>query len=265
MIIIRTIAVAFAQYSRIPVPHFEWKDEDMRCNMSAFPLIGVVIGILFYTVSLLCSRSAVPQTAEALLLAAVPVMLTGGFHIDGFMDTSDALSSYRSREEKLEILKDPHIGAFAVIRLVLAGLVYLAALVIILESERATDLIRISAAGFVLARGLSALGVLCLRPAKENGMLRSESEAAQKSRKVNLSFSMIWIMISLAYMIMTDITGGCIAGAAGLFSFAWYRYKSYKEIGGITGDTAGWFVVVCEIAVTAAAALVAITVSLARQ
>ena len=46
--------------------------------------------------------------------------------------------------------------------------------------------------------------------------------------------------------------------SAAVFSFCWYKYMSYKEFGGITGDTAGYFVVVCETAVAAAAALAAI-------
>ncbi len=49
--------------------------------------------------------------------ALIPVWITGGIHLDGYADTCDALSSYGDREKKLEILKDPHCGAFAVIRL----------------------------------------------------------------------------------------------------------------------------------------------------
>ena len=46
---------------------------------------------------------------------AIILLVTGGIHMDGYMDTMDALHSYGSREKKLEILKDSHIGAFAVI------------------------------------------------------------------------------------------------------------------------------------------------------
>ena len=65
----------------------------------------------------------------------IPLVITGGFHVDGFMDTVDAIRSYRSKEEKLEILKDPHIGSFAVIKFVTAGLFAFAGLLIILNIE----------------------------------------------------------------------------------------------------------------------------------
>lgn len=57
----------------------------------------------------------------------IPIAVTGGFHIDGFMDTMDAFHSYKPREEKLAILKDSHIGAFAVIMLASYGLLFMGA------------------------------------------------------------------------------------------------------------------------------------------
>ena len=45
----------------------------------------------------------------------IPVLVTGGIHLDGLLDTADALSSWQTRERRLEILKDSHAGAFAII------------------------------------------------------------------------------------------------------------------------------------------------------
>ena len=160
MRLLRTLAVTFALYSRIPMPHFEWKEEDMRYSIAAFPLVGAVIGLVFFGVSVCASRFAIPDAAAALLLTAVPLIITGGFHADGFMDVADALSSFRTREEKLEILKDPHIGAFAVIRFAVCGLIYIASLIIVLASENAGILVTGIAAGFALSRSLSGLAVL---------------------------------------------------------------------------------------------------------
>ena len=128
MRLLRTIAVTFAQYSRIPVPRFDWEKEDMRYSMSVFPWVGAVIGACFVLVYRLSGTLGLPQLAVIALLTAVPLVITGGFHVDGFLDVEDALSSWRSREDKLAILKDPHIGAFAVIRFALLGLIWLASL-----------------------------------------------------------------------------------------------------------------------------------------
>ena len=234
MRILRSIAVAFAQYSRIPVPRFEWREEDMTYSLSAFPLVGAVTAALFCAVFMLCRRFALPDTAAALLLTAVPLLVTGGFHADGFMDVADALSSYRTKEEKLAILKDPHIGAFAVIRLAICGLIFIASLITLIASDEPQGLIMCTAACFVLAR------------------------SAAKGRSVNLAFSFLWAALASAVMIYYGKTAGIAGIAAAVLSFVWYKYKSYKEFGGITGDTAGYFVVICETAAAAAAALAAV-------
>ena len=266
MRILRTIAVTFAQYSRIPMPHFEWKEEDMKYSMSAFPCVGAVIGLIYVLVYILCCRFAVPVTAAALLMSAVPVLVTGGFHIDGFMDVSDALSSYGSREEKLRILKDPHIGAFAVIRFALAGLIFTASVMTITILGAGPDNIQMSlivyntALGFVFSRGLSAVSVLCFRSAKNEGMMYYESTSARAGRKGNLVFVSVWIAAAAGMMLCIDHVSGAMEIAAALCVFAWYRNLSYREFGGITGDTAGWFVTVCETAVMAAAALSAVII-----
>ena len=268
MRILRTIAVTFAQYSRIPMPRFDWKEEDMTYSMSVFPWVGAVIGLIYTAVYLLCCRFGVPETAAALLMTAVPVLITGGFHIDGFMDVSDALSSYGSREEKLRILKDPHIGAFAVIRLVLAGLIFTSSVMTIvslgagpLYGSAAGQMnlpVFNTALGFAVSRGFSAVSVLNFRSAKKEGMLYCESTSAGAGRKGNLVFVAVWITIASGLMLYIDLISGAAEIAAALCTFAWYRHLSYREFGGITGDTAGWFVTVCETAVMAAAALSAV-------
>lgn len=254
MKLLRTIAVTFALYSRIPMPHFEWKDEDMKYSISLFPWVGAVIAVFFAAVYKAAAALDLPAAAACLLMTAVPLIITGGFHVDGFMDVSDALSSYRTREEKLEILKDPHIGAFAVIRLCITGLIFTAALIMILNAEHAADLMYITAAGFFIARAFSALAVLTFRSARNEGMLFYESSCAGQKRNANLALCALWLTASAGLVIFIDMTAGITAVASAAAVFGWYRYKSYKEFGGITGDTAGWFVTVCETAIAAAVA-----------
>lgn len=255
MKLLKAIAVAFAQYSRIPMPRFEWKEEDMRYSIAAFPLVGAVIGALFYALYRTCEYFALPDTAAAFLLTAVPLVITGGFHVDGFMDVADAFSSYKTKEEKLAILKDPHIGAFAVIRLAICGLIYIASLIIVLGSDAAPGLIPGIAAGFMLSRCLSAQSVLSFKSAKKEGMLYYEATAAAGGRKVNITIVSIIAVTALWLMAFFAWTAGILMMIAVLLSFIWYKHISYKEFGGITGDTAGYFVVVCEAAIAAAAAI----------
>ena len=113
MVVLETIGVAFAMFSALPVPRIDWNERNMRYAMVAFPLIGAVIGALWCV----CGALPLPDMLRAAGFCLIPVAVTGGIHLDGYADTSDALSSYGDREKKLDILKDPHCGAFAVIRL----------------------------------------------------------------------------------------------------------------------------------------------------
>ena len=115
MNIIKSICVAFSMYSKIPMPRVEWNEKNMKYAMCFFPLIGAVIGGLMLLVRFLCGRFGFNTSVYAVVMTALPVLVSGGIHTDGFIDTVDALSSYGDKEKKLEILKDPHTGAFAII------------------------------------------------------------------------------------------------------------------------------------------------------
>lgn len=249
MKILKAMVIAFSIYSKIPVPQFEWKEEDMEYMMCFFPWIGGVIGLAFYGWAVLCEKFAVGTLCYALIAAAIPLIISGGFHVDGYMDTMDALHSYQSREKKLEILKDSHIGAFAAIMLVLYYLIDIAAISEI-HTRKAVFAV---AAVFFLARCLSGIAVVTLQPAKKEGLLYTFASGAQKEKvKRGLYLQLI---LCMALMIIISKEYGVAAIIASLLSFLYFKKKSYKEFGGITGDTAGFFVTVCEAAVAVAVAI----------
>lgn len=249
MKILKAMVIAFSIYSKIPVPQFEWKEEDMEYMMCFFPWIGGVIGLAFYGWAVLCEKFAVGTLCYALIAAAIPLIISGGFHVDGYMDTMDALHSYQSREKKLEILKDSHIGAFAAIMLVLYYLIDIAAISEI-HTRKAVFAV---AAVFFLARCLSGIAVVTLQPAKKEGLLYTFASGAQKEKvKRGLYLQLI---LCMALMIIISKQYGVAAIIASLLSFLYFKKKSYKEFGGITGDTAGFFVTVCEAAAAVAVAI----------
>lgn len=176
----------------------------------------------------------------------------GGFHVDGFMDTMDAFHSYQPKERKLEIMKDSHIGAFSVISLALLGMLWLAA---ISEINRAGTF-GVMCAGFMLSRVLSGISVVTFPSAKKEGLLYLFADKAQRD-KVKLALYAQGILCA-GFMLFCSLKGGILAIAAALGVFWYYYRKTKKELGGITGDTAGYFVVICETAILAAEAVVSI-------
>ena len=101
----------------------------MSYAMIFFPWIGAVIGIVTYGIFCLrewCAAwgTGVSEFTFTDLMVAAPVWITGGIHMDGFLDTQDALGSCQTKERRLEILKDPHAGAFAILSCALYFLCY---------------------------------------------------------------------------------------------------------------------------------------------
>lgn len=252
MTILRSCIIAFSIYSRIPVPQFEWKKEDMKYMLCFFPWVGAVTGILVYLWGLLCAGYAIGDLCYTAVGAAIPLLVTGGFHVDGFMDTMDAFHSCQPREKKLEILKDSHIGAFSVIMLGLYGLLYLGAF----SEVRDMRLLGIVGAGFFLSRALSGIGVVSFPTAKKDGLVWLFADSSQK--KAVRGVLCLQCIFCILFMLYLSFVWGSVVVAAALLSFGYYYWRSKKELGGITGDTAGYFVLICEGAMVMAAAAVSI-------
>ena len=249
MSFLKALCISFAIYSKIPVPHFEWTEKEMRFQLIFFPWVGAVIGALLVLWKYVCDWLPIGNIPYVLIDVAIPLLVTGGFHVDGYMDTMDALKSYKTREEKLEILKDPHIGAFSVIMLAVAGLIFAAAMAGMNRS------FMVSFAGaFFLSRSLSGTAVMIFPPAKKDGMLRTFGDTSGRGKNNAVLIALlVEAAAGAAFMIIMNVLAGLFMVLAALVVFLYYRNKSLKEFGGITGDTAGFFVTVSEIAMAVAA------------
>ena len=106
MWIFNSLIIAIAMYSKIPMPQAEWNEKNMRYAMCFFPVVGVVIGAAEFAAgyALLHWLHCKPLLFSV-AMTLIPVLITGGIHLDGFADTVDAMSSYAERERRLEILK----------------------------------------------------------------------------------------------------------------------------------------------------------------
>ena len=116
-----SMLIAVSMYSRIPVPTVAWSRQRMGYVMCWFPIVGVIIGIALKIWIEVADYFKFGPEISGIVGLAIPVLVTGGIHMDGFLDTWDALSSCMDREKKLEILKDPHLGAFCVGERILRG------------------------------------------------------------------------------------------------------------------------------------------------
>lgn len=247
MIVPETIAVAFAMFSAIPVPQPTWNEKNMRYVMCAFPLVGVACGIAYALWAAICGLWPVPAWLQAAGYCLAPVFLTGGIHLDGYADTCDALASYADAAKKQEILKDPHCGAFALIRVCSYFVAYFA-LVASLTMDRPTLLCL--GLGFVLERTLSGWAVATLPIAKHTGLVHTFASTADRVT-VRRVLTVMALLLAVAMILAGGFAGGAMVAAALLVLWR-YRTVSQKQFGGISGDLAGWFLQKTEIWMLAA-------------
>ncbi len=252
MRVLKSFCIAFSLYSRIPVPQFAWKEEDMKYVFCFFPWVGAFIALCLYGWMCLCDTLQVGGICRTLTGAAIPLLITGGFHVDGFMDTMDAIHSYQSREKKLEILKDSHIGAFAVIMLAVYGMVFLGALSEIDAGNK--GMLGVVCCGFFLSRCLCGVSAVSFPLAKKDGMLFQFADRCAK--RIVKGALYVQSAACIGLMLYWSLPAGLAAVGGAVYAFVRYYFRSRKEFGGVTGDTAGCFVVLCEGCILAAAAAV---------
>lgn len=241
MSIINSFFIALSMYSRIPVPRVDWEKENMRYAMCFFPMIGVVIGAVMYLAGWLLDKTSVGGLFRGVVFTLIPIIITGGIHMDGFMDTMDALGSWGDREKKLEILKDSHAGAFAIL-----GMGCYLMWSVAVWSELPAEMLRVCGVSFVLSRALSGFSVVTFPAARNSGLLKMFQDGAQKKVvRITMCLYVAAAVIMMAVMNARAMTGA-VTGV--MIAFLYYIVVSRKQFGGVTGDLAGFFLETAELA-----------------
>ena len=174
MRLMRAIAIAFSTYSRIPMPRVDWSEEKTSAIACVFSRSSGWRWDWFCGYGCGCAICGALGVCARRDRRGLP-LVSGGIHMDGFMDTLDAMASWQPREKRLEILKDVHTGAFAVMG---CG-AYLLAMAGILSEARAGQGLAIAAC-FVLSRALSALALVWFPKARKGGMLAGFARTAKE-------------------------------------------------------------------------------------
>lgn len=242
---------AFAMFSKIPVPMVDWNKENMKYMMCFFPFVGAVIGVLTWlTGCVLGNHVKLEPFFLTVILTVIPVVVTGGIHVDGLLDTSDALSSWQERTRRLEILKDSYAGAFAVITACVYFILWLGAWSQLQNNPKG---ICIMSMGYMMSRCLSGIGVITFPKAKSDGTVAEFSRNASEITARNILMVMFVILVAL--MLWVNPVMGVLAVLSALLVFWWYHHMAMKYFGGTTGDLSGFFLCICEVVMALVLAL----------
>lgn len=213
-----------------------WTEEDFGKSVRYFPLVGLVLGLLYGFLAWLLTWGlediagiSVPEHFRAAILAVVPFLATGGIHCDGFMDTVDGIFSGRERDRMLEIMKDSRTGSFGVVAFGILLLMQYSLLLDMPKENLPWALLVMPVVG-----RLMMTGAISLFPyARPDGMGKAFGKYATSK---NYIFIVIYTLLLLAIL---DGWFSMAAVAAGyVFLYLFGRYVT-KLLGGLTGDVYG--------------------------
>lgn len=233
------IAISFLTI--IPMPYIEWKDGRSDYTSIFIPVVGLIVGGLGLLAYQGLCLLPVNEGLKGALLTAYFLIITGGIHFDGLMDTADAYFSRRDLARKLEIMKDSRVGAFAVMAAILVLMVKAGALTQLFLNNNVSALAIVCVP--VMSRALQASMLYVFPQAKADGMGNMLGYHLPKATALYF-FAIIAGAAALLYR-FAGVRSLAVCGALLLF-YVFYYFSSKKNFGGVTGDMLGAFVELSE-------------------
>ncbi len=233
----RYLLLALGFLTSIPVHAPEPRAGDLGRAAIWFPLVGALIGAALVITQLIMARLFAPLLAGALIVV-VWIALTGGLHLDGLADCGDGLLAAASRERRLEIMRDPRLGTFGGMVLIMHLLIKTLAVASAIATFTAPLALLLAPA---LARWLMLF--VAQQPGARPGGLGAEFSAGLvKSSWIGAAIIPLMLMVPGAPRSIVA------ALAAGLVTFGIIRLAR-ERLGGVTGDVLGLTIEVVEVVV----------------
>lgn len=232
--------MAVSMFTIIPLPHNIWDDEGGKHIMKFYPVVGLIVGFIWYGVYKVLQLLGASTMITAAITMIVPFILTGMLHLDGFMDVCDALLSRRSKEEKLRILKDSHTGAFAVIALAMLFTVNFAAVYTVVDMN--TNLLGLI---FIPIISRSLIGYLLLSKEAMKGSSLGAFFKQGTGVVDRVLLMMALIVATFTAIVFVNVKVGIMVSVM-IVTALLLVDNCCREFDGISGDTAGFGLVMAE-------------------
>ncbi len=227
----------------IKIKEVKWDENFAAKSVVYFPLVGIIIGFILYLIYF-SLPFIFPITLISILLIITEIILTGGLHLDGFIDTIDGLFGGKNKEERLKIMKDPHPGSFGIIAVVVL-IIFKFLLLVEILGKFSLILILMPALG-----RYSMIIPMAIYPyAKNNGTAKFTKFVRTKEILIATLFMILFsliIFLNLYSLSKTLIILLIIFITTFIFSLILSKYITSK-IGGMTGDTYGFINEISEI------------------
>jgi len=247
--------MAWGNFITLPCPYKRWDNNLKNMMLAMLPGVGVVVGVLWMLLYAVIDWLALPPMIASLIMIYYIFAVCGFMHMDGFMDCNDAIMSRRPLEDRQRILKDSLVGAFAVVTAIFLILGWFAAMTTAITSYSLNtvelNLLLIP----VLSRGVSGLHVLTCKPIGHSQYVKDYEDRSRGRYRIALIIQMA-VIAALAAVLSGDPAAALAVTAAVVISCAIAILYARKNLGGMSGDIAGYGICISELAGMLALAII---------
>lgn len=239
-------AAAFQFLTRFPVRgNLDYSPELFRQSVKFYPLVGAAIGLFVWSGAAMFSL-LLPPLPVAVLTLLLWVGVTGGLHLDGWMDTADGILSYRSRDQMLEIMKDSRVGAMGVLACVLLLMLKVSLIYSLLIDRSYSGLLLLP---MIWSRWFMVYAMSAWPTARgKEGLAANFKGLAQRQSRLTLLWAIL--LSGIAAIVFPLIGEGDHLWTAALIGWillplmawiagVWMAKRMTAKLDGLTGDTYG--------------------------
>ncbi len=235
--------MAWGNFITLPCPYKRW-DGSLKNMMLAFlPSVGFVIGLLWAGLFWILLRTGISPLLIGFVMMFYIFAICGFMHMDGFMDCNDAIMSRRPLEERQRILKDSTVGAFAVVTVVFLLLAWFAAMNTAIYRIGYADLLILP----VVSRAISGISVLMYQPIGHSQYAEDYKAAGRWKYRLAVlaqTVAVYGIAVLLGGGWLKLLVIAAVICGAGFLACLYAR----KQLGGMSGDIAGYTICISELA-----------------
>lgn len=260
MKLVTAFFMAWGNFIALPCPYKKWDNALKNYMLALLPAVGAVVGLLWALLLFILINSAdftmtlgfvIPAGIKAFVMMAYIYLISGFFHLDGFMDCCDAILSRRPLEDRQRILKDSRVGAFAVISVALLFIGAFAAMNSFFVD--AQDFYLLFFLLPITSRAIAGQYVLLYKPIGHS-QYKETFDGKEKAACLGINFVSAAFAVLLGVFVQYSIIGidtdkllgiAFVILAANLGGFLACLYAR-KQLGGMSGDIAGYTICISE-------------------
>ncbi|MER8577735.1 adenosylcobinamide-GDP ribazoletransferase [Mesorhizobium sp. M1423] len=227
--LLEDIAFCLVFFTRLPLPGTDFRGRSLAAAIWAAPVAGLAValaGALVYAVGTRLGLAEAP--AGALTLAAI-LLATGCLHEDGLSDVADGFGGGKTRDRKLEIMRDSRIGAYGACALAVSLLIRWS---VLSELAGPAHVFWALITAHAASRGLLGAFMHLLPPARSDGLSAEAGTVSAETAGIGAVLGAVALLaLGFGAAVFAIILLGLL--------FAAFRALCLNQIGGQTGDTVG--------------------------